>query len=399
LRRLLNVVENRLANIAWSKKLLLVVHQILLPLTARLLGQLAELIFQEAGRNALILDAADRLITLWFIYALVSALLKINLAPLRARFWSQKVLLPMLIFIGVLHLFGLLQVILNWGFSLGQENLKITVGSLLVATATVIIFIALSRGMSQILRRTLLTRTSAEPALTQAVSALVSYAVVIAGVWIALSSLGLDLTTLAVIVGGLSVGLGFGLQEIVNNFISGFILLFDRSLGPGDVVQVGDNVGVVQTVGIRSVTIKTRDNVELIVPNSHFLTEVVTNMTRSEQRVRIRIGVGVTYQADPREVEAALLEAAQDHPDVLTDPPPRVQFLEFGDSSLNFSLLVWTDQAVAIPFLASDLRYKIWDALATRDIEIPFPQRDIHIRSGVPWSDLTRSERNPADET
>jgi small-conductance mechanosensitive channel len=221
-----------------------------------------------------------------------------------------------------------------------------------------------------------------EPALANTISIVITYTIITLGVLVALSSIGINLSTLTVVLGGLSVGLAFGLQEIVNNFVSGFILLFERSIEIGDIVEVDQNVGIVQRIGVRSTTIKTRDNVELIIPNSYFLTQVVTNMTRSEDLVRTRVSVGVSYNARPREVEQALLEAAAQHPQVLSDPPPSIQFKDFGDSSLDFELFVWTNQAFQTPKLTSELRYNIWDALAARNIEIPFPQRDIHIRSG-----------------
>jgi small-conductance mechanosensitive channel len=160
-------------------------------------------------------------------------------------------------------------------------------------------------------------------------------------------------------------------------------------------VDVDGHVGEVQRVGVRSTIIRTRDNVDLIIPNSKFLTEVVTNMTYSENLVRIRCSVGVSYNSTPREVEQVLLEVARQHPKILKKPAPSVQFKEFGDSSLNFELLVWTLKAIETPVLTSDLRFGIWDALAARNIEIPFPQRDIHIRSGIPWSDAAPSEGDP----
>ncbi|NIW95609.1 MAG: mechanosensitive ion channel, partial [Phycisphaerae bacterium] len=228
------------------------------------------------------------------------------------------------------------------------------------------------------------------PALNQALSTLTAYGVIIIGTVVALNMMGVDLTLLAVVAGGLSVGLGFGLQEVVSNFVSGFILMFEQSIGPGDVIEVGDDVGIVQTIGVRSTIIRNRDNVELIIPNSRLLSETVTNLTRSDQQVRIRISVGVTYSADPQAVKQALLEAVQ-HPFVSEQPAPSIQFRDFGDSSLTFDLLVWTDKAFQSLNLASDLRYQIWDALKAHNIEIPFPQRDIHIRSGVPWQELIQN--------
>jgi len=381
LRQSLKVADRRLADIPWTRKLLTVIKQILLPVTARILVQLAVEVFRSANLSSSLLELAARLVTLWFIYKLLAALFTVNLPQAQAKFWTRKVLLPVIVVIALLRLFGLLDQIQSWGFSLGQRELRITVGSIFFGIVTLTLFFILSRGIRQFLQQVFLPRAGAEPALTQAISALVSYSIVVLGAAAALSAMGIDLTTFAVIVGGLSVGLGFGLQEVVNNFISGFILLFERSLGPGDVIRISDETGVVQSVGIRSTTIKTRSDIDLIVPNSYFLTEIVTNLTRTERQVRVRISVGVSYSSDPREVKKALLEAVVDHPHVLSEPAPRVQFKDFGDSSLDFDLLVWTNQAHRIPGFSSELRFNIWDALAAHNIEIPFPQRDIHIRT------------------
>jgi potassium efflux system protein len=143
---------------------------------------------------------------------------------------------------------------------------------------------------------------------------------------------------------------------------------------------VSETIGVVASVGVRSIRITNLDNVELIVPNNRFMTDIVTNYTRSDKKVRIHVAVGVSYDSKPREVEEALLAAAA-HPLVLQTPAPGVLFTGFGDSSLDFELLVWTETPVMIPMLASDLRFQIWEALEARDIKIPFPQRDIHIRT------------------
>lgn len=392
LRRLLKGLEGRLAQFPWAGNVLFVTGRLMLPLTARLLGQLALEISQIVSYNDNLLALANHLISLWLVYRLLAALFEVNLPPAQAHFWSRRILLPFILFVGGLRILGVLDRVLAWNFLLGQA--KITLGSVIWGLALVAIFIGLARGIHRFLRQTFLIQAGAEPALAQAISTLISYLIIGVGAGVALNTMGINLTTLAVIAGGLSVGLGFGLQEIVNNFVSGFILLFERSLAPGDVVRIGDNVGEVQRVGIRSATIKTRDNIELIVPNSYFLTEIVTNLTRGEKLVRMRISVGVSYEASPREVEQALLEAAAGHPRILAQPSPSVQFQDFGDNSLNFDLLVWTDEAQRIPTLTSDLRYNIWDALAARQIEIPFPQRDIHIRSGVPWSDLTQLAKN-----
>jgi len=197
---------------------------------------------------------------------------------------------------------------------------------------------------------------------------------------------GFNLTTLTVIAGGLSIGLGFGLQQVVSNFVSGFILMFDRSIGPGDVIEFGDIVGTVENIGIRSMIVKTRHNKEVIIPNSHFLSDIVTNLTRTDRIIRVDIKVSVSYQTNPLEVEQALLEVAQ-HPGILDEPAPLVQFAEFGESSLDFVLMVWVDDPVRVGAVSSDLRYRIWDAFSRRNIEIPFPQREVYIR-GASWLEV-----------
>jgi small-conductance mechanosensitive channel len=325
------------------------------------------------------------LLGIWLLYRLVGTLLSLNIAPTPARLWSTKVALPLLLLIWLFNGLGLLNDVLQWGPALGG-NQRITVGSVITGLVVIAIFFVLARGIRQFLERTFLPQAGTEPALAHAVSTLITYAVVTVGVMTALSMTGFDLTTLTVIIGGLSVGLGFGLQQIVNNFVSGFILMLDRSIGPGDIIEVGEMRGVVQSIGIRSMIVKTPDNIELIIPNSRFLTETMVNLTRTDPRVRVRISVGVTHTANPREVEQALLAAAQ-HPYVLDEPPPSVQFQGFGSGSLNFDLLVWTSETARIPVLTSDLRYGIWDTLAVHHIEMAWPQPDIHIHLNESKSD------------
>lgn len=390
LGRSLDISDGRFVQMPLVQKFLRVMQRILWPLLALILSQLATALFAD-------LTWANFFIKLWLFYGFFAALLAVNLPAEQARVWSRKVLLPIVLVVGALQSLGLLDEVLQWTFT-PRRDVKITIGSILAGLAVLAIFFVLARLVKQYLERIFLPQINVGRALTHALAILASYTLIVIGVIAALSVMGVNLTTIAVIAGGLSVGLGFGLQEIVSNFVSGFILMFDRSIGAGDVLKIEDTVGdaqvgVVQNVGIRSITIRTQDNVELIVPNSKFLTETVTNLTRTEDLMRLRISVGVTYKADPREVEQVLLEAAQ-HPRVLSEPAPSAQFAGFGDSSLNFELLVWTDDAARIMSLASDLRYRIWDALKAHKIEIPFPQRDLHLRSSISWANLLE----PANE-
>ncbi len=401
LRRILRNFWKRLKPSPWvATNLPLIISPILLPLTTRLLGQLAVEIFRTAAQNSEFLILVNQLITLWFVYRLVEALLVMNLAPGGARFWSHKVVLPLILIVSILNIFGLLTPILTWGLPLGQIGLNITVGSLILGTGLVFLFYLLSQAAYHFLSNIFLPKADTEPALTQIISKTVSYTIVAIGVLASLTAVGVNLTGLSFIAGGISVGVGFGLKEIISNFVSGFILLFERSLSPGDVVRIGERVGVVQTVGIRSITIRTRENIEMIVPNLRFLTETVTNLTRSEQLVMVPINIGVSYESSPHEVKETLLTVAIEHPQVLDRPAPSVEFRDFGDSSLNFELEVWTREARYLPELTSDLRFHIWDALKAKNISIPFPQRDIHIRSGSAWlNPVTAQNPTPAEKT
>jgi small-conductance mechanosensitive channel len=325
------------------------------------------------------------LLGFWFGYRLLQSVLVGRYSAERAAIISQKVLRPLLLIVFLLHSTGLLVSIFNAGFRMGDN--RITVGGLLLGLILLIIFSRLSRSSVALLGEKVLPKAGVQHSLTQVLATFVGYIVIIVGVLMALSATGIPLTALSVIAGGLVVGFGFGTQEIVSNFISGFILLFEGSIGPGDVVQVDGTMGTVKNVGIRAMRIKNLDNVELIVPNNHFLTQTVTNYARAhgKSKIRVHVPVGVSYEANPHQVVEALLAAAK-HPAVLEEPAPSVQFADFADSSLNFDLMVWTREAVQIPNLRSQLRFRIWDELDRRRIEIPFPQRDIHIRSAVPWT-------------
>lgn len=383
LRRLLNQFEPRFEKTPRIRHLLMVMHLILWPALARLFGQLALIIFAELIWYAGILGWAISFMTLWLFYRLIIALLQVMLTPEQAGVVGQKIVLPLTGVAVLLQGLGLMDDVLRWSVT-PRADLQVTVGSVITGLVTLVISYVLSQAIEQYLAHRFFPQINANRALAQALSRLSSYAIIIFGIIMALISVGVNFTALAVVAGGLSVGIGFGLQEIVSNFISGFILMFERSIGPGDVLRVDDNLGVVRHINVRSMIIRTQDNVELIVPNSKFLTETVTNFTRTQDLVRVRVSVGVSYSSDPRQVEQILLETA-DHPRVLSRPAPTVQFTDFGESSLNFDLLVWTDNAAQMAPLASDLRFKIWEALQANNIEIPFPQRDLHLRSGVPW--------------
>ncbi|MFC1551992.1 mechanosensitive ion channel family protein [Candidatus Latescibacterota bacterium] len=191
------------------------------------------------------------------------------------------------------------------------------------------------------------------------------------------------MTALAALSAVLMVGIGFGLQNITSNFISGLIMLFERPIQVGDYVDVAGVFGKVNTINARATTVTSVDNVSIIVPNSQFISESLVNWSYKDPRIRFHVKVGVSYGSDVDLVRDTLLEVGNSHPKVLKDPEPLAIFYEFGDSSLNFDLLVWTDKPLKQFIIKSDLNYAIVHAFREKGIEIPYPQRDLHVRSSI----------------
>ncbi len=226
-----------------------------------------------------------------------------------------------------------------------------------------------------------LTRTRMDVGARQATGSIIRYFVIAVGFIIILQTAGIDLTALNVLAGAVGIGLGFGLQNIVNNFISGLIILFERPIKVGDRLVVGDVEGDVVRIGGRSTEVVTNDNITIIVPNSKFITENVINWSHNDRKVRFRIPVSVAYGSDVRLVERLLLEVAAGDPDVLDKPAPGVRLMEFGDNGLLFELRAWSTTLIHRKgLLVSNLNFAILASFTEHGIEIPFPQRDLHIR-------------------
>ena len=236
-----------------------------------------------------------------------------------------------------------------------------------------------------LLQYQVLARTKIDKATQYTITTLFGYVVLTLGIVIALRSV-VNLSALGTIVAALSVGIGFGMQDVVSNFISGIILLFERPIRVGDTIEVGSNRGLVRQINIRATTVQTRDNVFILVPNRNLISQEVVNYGYEDPKMRMRVPVGVSYASNPREVEKILLAVAADNKNVLRHPTPQVHFVAMADSSLNFNLLAWIQRPEQAARIMSELNFAVFDALAEANIEIPFPQRDLHIRSaeGLP---------------
>ena len=262
---------------------------------------------------------------------------------------------------------------------------SVTIGSvflLLILFASVII---VERIVQKQLIRRFLSRTKLQPSLQFGLSRIIGYTLIAVGFYVAFQLVGVDLSSLAIIAASLGVGIGFGLQNIINNLVSGIIILAERPISIGDRIEVAGVAGRVTKIQLRSTTVVTNDNITMIVPNADFISNTVTNWSHGDPKVRIRVPVGVAYGSDLKLLQRLLLEAAAEHPKALRDPSPVVLFTEFGDSSLNFELGVWTQEMTATPIhFTSEMNFIIDQKLRENDIEIPFPQRDLHVRSGLP---------------
>jgi small-conductance mechanosensitive channel len=280
-------------------------------------------------------------------------------------------------------------------FFVGKQ--PITLLFAIKAILLLLILALLARAARLILENRILPRTSMAPGQRYAFARAMGYIVFLIGLVVGLQSSGLDLSSLLVLGGAVGVGLGFGLQNIANNFISGLIILFEQPIRVGDRVEVSNTIGDVVQIAMRSTWIRTNDNVVIIVPNSEFVSQRVTNWTVNDPQVRFSLPVGVSYGSDPEKVREVLLAVARANPDVLAAPEPEVLFNGFGDSALNFEVRVWSVAKVHLPnVLRSDLYYAMFKALRANGIEIPFPQRDLHLRSVSVPIPVAASANGPA---
>lgn len=266
-------------------------------------------------------------------------------------------------------------------FSIG--NSEITLITIVYLLISVILLNFFSNRLSKFIGNTVLKKYTTIPSTAQSVSTIIRYVFLIVGMMVIVQTAGIDLSALSILAGALGVGIGFGLQNITNNFISGIIILFEQPIKLGDRIEVGDIKGDVLKISARATTVVTNDNISVIVPNSEFISSTVINWSHNDRNVSFRFPVGVAYKEDPKRIKALLLEVAAENPGVLDSPAPDVLFDEFGDSSLNFFLRVWTTDFTSRPnILKSQLYYSIFEKFKENNIEIPFPQQDLHLKSG-----------------
>jgi small-conductance mechanosensitive channel len=269
------------------------------------------------------------------------------------------------------------------GARLRVGGLDVSLGDVVAFGLTLWASLLLSRFLRFVLEGTMQDR-GFPPGVPTAISKTVSYAVVLVGLWFAVLASGMDVTRFTVLVGTVGVGIGLGLQGVVNNFVSGLILLYERPVRLGDVVEIGKTTGEIARIGVRSSTVKTFQGAEVVVPNSNLISNELVNWTLSDRARRIEVDVGVAYGTDPDRVVKLLEEAARGHEGVLVSPPPLAIFTGFGDSALSFQLRFWTRRFETWTLVASEVRVAVSRSLDAAGIAIPFPQRDLHVVSVDP---------------
>lgn len=264
-------------------------------------------------------------------------------------------------------------------FSLGDT--QITLWTILYLAFLLWLLYYLTTKLNRIIVYKLLSKSKIDLGVRIATGTILRYLILTVGFIIILQTVGINLSSITILLGALGVGIGFGLQNITNNFVSGLIILFERPIKVGDRIEVAGVVGDVIDISMRATTIVTNDNISIIVPNSEFISSTVINWSHTDRRVRFNFPVGVSYKEDPQKVKNVLLEVALDNQGVLKDPKPDVLFTEYADSSLMFNLRVWTSEYIDRPgVLKSQLYFEIFKRFKENGIEIPFPQRDIHIK-------------------
>lgn len=266
------------------------------------------------------------------------------------------------------------------GFSLGSWRFSLL--TITRVTISAIILFALVRLANKVVKLGVRRNEHLDSTQKLLVQKLAAIAIIIIAFFVGIDMLGIDITAFAFFSGALGLAIGFGLQKTFGNLIAGLILLVDRSIKPGDVIVIGEAVGKVNKIGVRAVSIITRDGKEHLIPNENLMTQEVENWSYSSRDVRVRVAVGVSYDCDLRLAQKLMLEAAARSKRVLKSPPPNVWLAEFGDNSVNHEILCWIrDPEEGIGNVRSEVLNHLWDLFKEHDIEIPFPQRDVHIKS------------------
>jgi len=361
---------------AWGRWTAETAAPLSLPAIAAVLLWVAFTIGEAAGFADYALRVAVSLLTAWVIIRLIASLVRNRLLSrtVATGAWT----------IAALNIMGWLEptaiYLDNARFSIGDAHLSLL--SILMGALTFVVLIWLAQALSGLVEHRLRQLPNLTPSTQVLFSKLTRIALITLAIVIGLNSAGLDLTAFAVFSGAIGVGIGFGLQRVVSNLISGVILLMDRSIKPGDVIEIQGAYGTINSLAARYTSVITRDGTEYLVPNEDMITQTVINWSHSNRRVRRRIAVGISYGSDVRQAMALMVEAARQTARVLSFPEPRALLRGFGDSAVDLELRLWIDDPQnGVSNVASEVLLAIWDKFHDAGIAFPYPQRDLHIVS------------------
>ncbi len=337
-------------------------------------GSLA-LRFNEAGDRADLLRLAESLVLVWVLIRLSSMLVRDE------RLARAIAVLAWII--AALNIAGLIVPVVNLmdAMAVPVGNFRVSLLLLLKGAVTLAIFVWIAN-VSRLIDHRLRMFAPLTAAVQVLAAKLIRMTLLTLAVVLALGSVGIDLTAFAVFSGAIGVGLGFGLQKVVSNLVSGVILLMDRSIKPGDVIEIDGTYGSVIALNARYASVQTRDGKEYLIPNEDLITQRVTNWSFSNDLVRLHVKAGISYRSDPHEAIRLALEAARDVPRVLSEPAPNCLLVEFGDSTIDLELRFWiSDPVNGTTNVRSDVMLNLWDLYQRNDIELPHPQRDLTLRN------------------
>lgn len=332
------------------------------------------------------LELRDKLMSV--VVSLVNAWIVIRLITqfVREEVWARFIAVVVWI-IAALNILDLLQPTLGLldGIALNIGQIRLTALGVIEGLFYLVLLLWLANLSANLLERRISKLPNLTPSMQVLFSKLLKILLIIIAIFVAVNSVGVDLTALAVFGGALGVGIGFGLQKIVSNFISGIILLMDRSIKPGDTIGVAGTYGWIQSLGARYVSVVTRDGIEHLIPNEELIVTRVENWSFSAKRVRLRAPVGISYGSDVRKAIALCIEATEGLDRIVSDPKPACLLKGFGNSSVDLEIRFWIrDPQAGISNIKSEVLLRVWDLFHENGIEIPYPQRDLHLRSVSP---------------
>ena len=366
--------------------LLQIGQRLAFPLSGLFVVLVGQLVFHQFDLETPLLNILAKLLVALAIVRLIVYALRVGIAPGPGLKAWEKVISTSIWGVVALHLVGWLPAVATImdQLAIGSGDHRV---SLLMATKFVVLsalYLLLALWLSGVIEQWLKSAPHINVSLRVGISKISKFVLLTVAIILALTEAGVNLASLTVFGGALGVGIGFGLQKIVSNFISGFILLGDRSISPGDVISVGSNYGWVKELRARYIVVRNRDGVETLIPNENLVTTDVINWSYSDRRIRVRIPVQISYDDDPEQAMAIMEQAATANKRVLTSPEPAVRLMEFADSGIALELRVWmTDPEEGVGNVRSDINLAIWHGFKEAGITIPYPQRDVHLRQMV----------------